>query len=93
LTWQRCNYKKHLTPTGAPSIVEKKISILSLLVYSFLHLRVFLCKLKKKSLDKFVEIYKKEYGVELTEGEALSKATALINLYRAVLGNPFLGAK
>lgn len=41
-------------------------------------------KLSKKALDEFKTIYKAEYGVELTDGEALDKGIRLLRLFRAV---------
>lgn len=39
-------------------------------------------------LAQFKQMYKKEYGITLTDAEALKLATNLLNLYKAVyLGN------
>ena len=46
--------------------------------------------ISKKSLREFVEIYKKKYGIELTEKEAEIKANALLRLYKAIFGDPLL---
>jgi hypothetical protein len=40
--------------------------------------------ISKESLEKFKELYKKEFGEELSDQVALDKATRLLNLYRAV---------
>jgi hypothetical protein len=37
---------------------------------------------KNKCLDLFIEVYKKEFGVELSVAEATQKATKLIELYK-----------
>jgi len=41
-------------------------------------------KLSKKALDEFKAIYKAEYGVELSDGEALDKGIRLLRLFKAV---------
>jgi len=46
--------------------------------------------ISKKSLDKFIEIYKKECGTELTKKNAEEKATKLVRLYKAFLGDPLI---
>lgn len=35
----------------------------------------------RKELDKFKKIVRKDYGVELTDEQALEQATALLNLF------------
>jgi hypothetical protein len=40
--------------------------------------------ISKESLEKSKELYKKEFGEELSDRMALDKATRLLNLYRAV---------
>ncbi len=40
--------------------------------------------ISKESLEKFKELYKKEFGEDLSDRVALDKATRLLNLYRAV---------
>lgn len=40
--------------------------------------------LPKKAIEKFKKIYKKSYGVELSDDEATDKANRLVNLYKAV---------
>lgn len=42
--------------------------------------------ISRKSLRKFQELYKKEFGIELSNEEALEKAVRLIELYRFVYG-------
>lgn len=41
-------------------------------------------KLSKKALDEFKAIYKAEYGVELSNAEALDKGIRLLRLFKAV---------
>lgn len=41
-------------------------------------------KLSKKALDEFKAIYKAEYGVELSDSEALDKGIRLLRLFKAV---------
>ncbi len=41
-------------------------------------------KLSKKALDEFKAIYKAEYGVELSDGEALDRGIRLLRLFKAV---------
>lgn len=38
----------------------------------------------KKGLKKFKELYKQEFGVELSQAELLEKANRLLGLYRTV---------
>ena len=40
--------------------------------------------LPKKAIEEFKKIYKKSYGVELSNEEAAHKANRLVNLYKAV---------
>ena len=40
--------------------------------------------ISKESLEKFKELYKKEFGEELSDQVVLDKATRLLNLYRAI---------
>ncbi len=40
--------------------------------------------ISEKSLKKFKELYKKEFGEEISDQVALDKATRLLNLYRAI---------
>lgn len=40
--------------------------------------------ISEKSLKKFKELYKEEFGEELSDQVALDKATRLLNLYRAI---------
>ena len=42
--------------------------------------------LSTESIKRFGEIYEHSFGEEISEREALEKATRLINLYRAVYG-------
>lgn len=46
----------------------------------------------KKSLEKFNKLYRERFGEDLSDTETLKKATALINLYLAVYGQPLEGA-
>lgn len=41
-------------------------------------------KLSKKALDEFKAIYKAEYGVELSNAEALDKGIRLLRLFKEV---------
>lgn len=45
--------------------------------------------ISKESLEKFKKLYKQEFNEELTEDEALRRATRLLNFYRAIYA-PFL---
>ena len=40
--------------------------------------------LLKKAIEEFKKIYKKSYGVELSDEDAADKANRLVNLYKAV---------
>ena len=40
------------------------------------------------ALKKFKELYKNEFGVEISEEEALQEASRLLELYKAVYGDP-----
>lgn len=40
--------------------------------------------LPKKAIEEFKKIYKKSYGVELSDEAATDKANRLVNLYKAV---------
>lgn len=40
--------------------------------------------LPPKAIEEFKKIYKKSYGVELSDAEATDKANRLVNLYKAV---------
>lgn len=40
--------------------------------------------LPKKAIEEFKKIYKKSYGVELSDEKATDKANRLVNLYKAV---------
>lgn len=42
----------------------------------------------ERTLKKFFDIFKREFGVELSETEVLEKSTQLIELYRAVYSSP-----
>jgi len=43
-----------------------------------------------KQLERFVEIYKQHYGIELTDEDARKIADEIIALYRIVYGDPLL---
>jgi hypothetical protein len=43
--------------------------------------------LPKEAIEEFKKIYKKRFGVELTDAEASFRANNLVNLYSAVLGS------
>lgn len=40
--------------------------------------------LSKKAINEFGEIYLKEYGEKLSEGEAMEKATRFMNLFKVI---------
>ena len=42
--------------------------------------------LPKEAIKEFKVIYKKRFGVDLSDAEASFRANNLVNLYRAVLG-------
>ena len=39
-------------------------------------------KFTDKQLDSFIALYKKEFGDELSKGEALEKATSLVSMVK-----------
>lgn len=41
-------------------------------------------KLSKKALEEFKDIYKAEYGIELSDAEAMDKGYRLLRLFRAI---------
>jgi hypothetical protein len=41
-------------------------------------------KFTKEQLDEFKQIYKKEFGKEISDEEALEMATDLINLFKVI---------
>jgi len=45
---------------------------------------IFVFMISQKSLEKFKKLYKERFKEELSDDEALRKATRLLNLYRAV---------
>jgi hypothetical protein len=42
--------------------------------------------ISEKALKEFKKIYKKEFDIDLSDQDALEKATKLLNLMRAVYG-------
>ncbi len=42
--------------------------------------------LPKEAIDEYKVMYKKRFGVDLSDAEASFRANNLVNLYRAVLG-------
>jgi hypothetical protein len=40
----------------------------------------------EEAIDEFIEIYKKEFNVDISREEARRRATNVLTLYRAVLG-------
>jgi len=40
--------------------------------------------ISKEGLTKFKILFKQEFGIDLTEKEAIEKATRLLNLYKVV---------
>jgi len=49
---------------------------------------IFVFMISQKSLEKFKRLYKERFKEELTDKEALQKATRLLNLYRTVYHSP-----
>ena len=43
--------------------------------------------LQKQAIEEYKELYKKRFGVILTDAEASFRANNLVNLYKAVLGS------
>ena len=43
--------------------------------------------LLKEAIEEFKRIYKKEFGVEISDEEASFRANNLVNLYKAVYGD------
>jgi len=43
--------------------------------------------LPKQAIEEYKELYKKRFGVILSDAEASFRANNLVNLYRAVLGS------
>jgi hypothetical protein len=41
--------------------------------------------MKKEDLDEFKRLYKEEFGIELTDAQALDKGGRLVRLLKAVL--------
>ena len=42
--------------------------------------------LPKKAIEEYKELYKKRFGIVLSDAEASFSANNLVNLYKAVLG-------
>jgi hypothetical protein len=42
--------------------------------------------LPKEAIEEFKKMYKKRFGVELTDAEASFRANNLVNLYKVVFG-------
>jgi len=53
---------------------------------------IFVFMISQKSLEKFKRLYKERFKEELTDKEALRKATRLLNLYRTVYGSSLRGS-
>jgi hypothetical protein len=49
--------------------------------------------LPKDAIEEFKNIYKKKFNEELSNEEAIYKASMLLNLYKTVLGSDFLNKK
>lgn len=47
--------------------------------------------LPKEAIGEFKKIYLKRFGIRLTDAEASFRANNLINLYKAVYGEPGTG--
>ena len=41
--------------------------------------------ISQKHLDKYKEIYKKQYGTDISDSEALEQATNLVSLFEVLL--------
>ena len=46
----------------------------------------------KEAVEEFKKIYKKKFKVDLSNKEALRRATNLLNLYKAVYGSTIKGS-
>jgi hypothetical protein len=44
--------------------------------------------LTRQAVEEFREIYRRRYGVSLSETDALEMASGLLNLYRSVYAEP-----
>ena len=44
--------------------------------------------LTRQAVEEFQEIYRRRYGVSLSEADALEMASGLLNLYRSVYVEP-----
>ena len=44
----------------------------------------------QEALIEFKQIYKEEFGVELTDAEAVKKATAVVNMVKVLAKKPLL---
>jgi hypothetical protein len=49
--------------------------------------------LPKDAIEEFKKIYKKKFNEELSNEEAIYKASTLLNLYKTVWGSDFLNKK
>jgi hypothetical protein len=49
--------------------------------------------LPKEAIEEFKKIYKKKFNEELSNEEAIYKASTLLNLYKTVWGSDFLNKK
>jgi len=47
--------------------------------------------LPKEAIEEYKELYKKRFGVALSDAEASFRANNLVNLYKAVLGSEHSG--
>jgi hypothetical protein len=54
---------------------------------------VFNFMLPKDAIEEFKKIYKKKFNEELSNEEAIYKASTLLNLYKTVWGSDFLNKK
>lgn len=43
--------------------------------------------IRKEAVEEFKQIYKKKFGVEISDEEARFRANNLVNLYKAVYGD------
>jgi hypothetical protein len=49
--------------------------------------------LPKEAIEEFKKIYKKRFNEELSNNEALYKASMLLNLYKTIWASDFLNKK
>ena len=47
---------------------------------------------QERLLQKFIDIYRKQYNEEISEDEATKLASQIIEIYRAVFGDPLISS-